>query len=110
MRSMRTIAAPTSLKNVLSAAAAAEALAEGLSAGGAEATAFRSETGERGRSNCSAARLGTWRCLRHSAGACARDGPCVKTEPLWSSRPRRSASRPFRGSIRCGPRRAGSGS
>ena len=37
---MRTIAAPASLKNVLSAAAAAEALAEGLSAGGAEATAF----------------------------------------------------------------------
>ena len=37
---MRTIAAPTSLKNVVSAAAAAEALAEGLSAGGAEATAF----------------------------------------------------------------------
>ena len=37
---MRTIAAPTSLKNVLSAAAAAEALAEGLRAGGAEAIAF----------------------------------------------------------------------
>ena len=37
---MRTIAAPASLKNVLSAAAAADALAEGLSAGGAEATAF----------------------------------------------------------------------
>jgi glycerate 2-kinase len=37
---MRTIAAPASLKNVLSAAAAAEALAEGLNAGGAEAVAF----------------------------------------------------------------------
>jgi glycerate kinase len=37
---MRTIAAPASLKNVLSAAAAADALAEGLSAGGAEAVAF----------------------------------------------------------------------
>lgn len=37
---MRTIAAVASLKNVLSAAAAADALAEGLSAGGAEATAF----------------------------------------------------------------------
>src|SRR5580765_7384098 len=37
---MRTIAAPASLKNVLSAAAAAEALAKGLRAGGAEAVAF----------------------------------------------------------------------
>lgn len=37
---MRTIAAPASLKNVLSAAAAADALAEGLNAGGAEAVAF----------------------------------------------------------------------
>jgi glycerate 2-kinase len=37
---MRTIAAAASLKNVLSAAAAAEALAEGLRAGGAEAVAF----------------------------------------------------------------------
>jgi glycerate kinase len=37
---MRTIAAPASLKNVLSAAAAAEALAEGLSARGVEAVAF----------------------------------------------------------------------
>jgi len=37
---MRTIAAPASLKNVLSACAAADALAEGLRAGGAEATAF----------------------------------------------------------------------
>jgi glycerate 2-kinase len=37
---MRTIAAPASLKNVLSAAAAADALAEGLNAGGTEAVAF----------------------------------------------------------------------
>jgi glycerate kinase len=37
---MRTIAAPASLKNVLSAAAAADALADGLRAGGAEALAF----------------------------------------------------------------------
>jgi glycerate kinase len=37
---MRTIAAPASLKNVLSAAAAADALAEGLNAGGAAAVAF----------------------------------------------------------------------
>jgi glycerate 2-kinase len=37
---MRTIAAPASLKNVLSAAAAADALAEGLNAGGAGAVAF----------------------------------------------------------------------
>jgi glycerate 2-kinase len=37
---MRTIAAPASLKNVLSAAAAADALAEGLHAGGAKAVAF----------------------------------------------------------------------
>jgi glycerate kinase len=37
---MRAIAAPTSLKGVLSAVAAADALAAGLAAGGAEATAF----------------------------------------------------------------------
>jgi glycerate kinase len=37
---MRAIAAPASLKNVLSAAAAADALAEGLRAGGAEALSF----------------------------------------------------------------------
>src|SRR5438094_6053690 len=37
--SMRAIAAPASLKGVLAAAAAAEALAEGLRAGGAEAIA-----------------------------------------------------------------------
>ncbi len=37
---MRATAAPTSLKGVLSAVAAADALAAGLAAGGAEATAF----------------------------------------------------------------------
>jgi glycerate kinase len=37
---MRAIAAPASLKNVLPAAAAADALADGLRAGGAEAVAF----------------------------------------------------------------------
>ena len=37
---MRTLAAPTSLKGVLSARDAAEALASGLRAGGAEATAM----------------------------------------------------------------------
>ena len=37
---MRTIAAPASLKNVLSAAVAADALAEGLNAGGAQVVAF----------------------------------------------------------------------
>ncbi len=37
---MRAIAAPTSLKGVLSAVAAADALAAGLAAGGADATSF----------------------------------------------------------------------
>jgi glycerate kinase len=65
---MRTIAAPASLKNVLSAVAAADALAEGLRAGGAEARAFPVADGGEGTLDVLARALGgEWRDVQVSA-------------------------------------------
>jgi len=65
---MRAIAAPASLKNVLSAVAAADALAEGLRAGGAEAVVFPVADGGDGTLDVLARALGgEWREVDVSA-------------------------------------------
>jgi len=65
---MRAIAAPASLKNVLSAAAAADALADGLRAGGAEAVALPVADGGEGTLDVLGRALGgEWRETEVSA-------------------------------------------
>ena len=108
---MRALAAPTSLKRVSSASAAADALARGLRAGGAEALAMPVADGGDGTLDV----LGG--DAREAEVSAPLDG---RVQARWSllddgtrqssSRRRRSASRRSRDWIHCMRRRAGSAS
>ena len=110
---MRALAAPASLKGVLSARDAAEALARGLRAGGAEAIAMPVADGGDGTLDVlGGARAGEARGVGAARRArCASGGRCATTAPaIVESAEPLGFQTVSRRSIRCARRRAASAS